>query len=57
MNTKSPPEVVASCFSDGEDQTKMCKAQRVNELADYVKIPEDELADILYMIDKAKKDS
>ena len=25
------------------------------ELADYVKIPEDELADILYMIDKAKK--
>ena len=27
------------------------------ELADYVKIPEDELADILYMIDKAKKDS
>ena len=26
------------------------------ELADYVKIPEDELADILYMIDKAKKD-
>lgn len=27
------------------------------EIADYVKIPEDELADILYMIDKAKKDS
>ncbi len=24
-------EVVPSCFSDGEDQTKICKAQRVNE--------------------------
>lgn len=31
LNTKSPPEVVPSCFSDGEDQTKMCKAHRVNE--------------------------
>ena len=31
--------------------------QTQKELADYVKIPEDELADILYMIDKAKKDS
>lgn len=27
------------------------------EIADYVKIPENELTDILYMIDKAKKDS
>lgn len=31
LNTKSAPEVVPSCFSDGEDQSKMCKAQRVNE--------------------------
>jgi len=28
---KRAPEVVASCFSDGEDQEKMCKSQRVNE--------------------------
>ena len=27
------------------------------KLADYIKIPEDELADILYMIKKKKKDS
>jgi hypothetical protein len=31
FSPKRAPEVVASCFSDGEDQTKMCKAQRVNE--------------------------
>lgn len=28
---KKAPEVVASCFSDGEDQTKMCKSQRTDE--------------------------
>ncbi|MBS1970950.1 MAG: hypothetical protein JSU04_11620 [Bdellovibrionales bacterium] len=28
---KRAAEVVPSCFSDGEDQTKICKAQRVND--------------------------
>lgn len=31
FSPKKAPEVVASCFSDGEDQTKMCKSQRINE--------------------------
>lgn len=31
FSPKKAPEVVASCFSDGEDQTKMCKAQRVDD--------------------------
>jgi len=29
--SKLTPEVVASCFSDGEDQEAYCKAQRTNE--------------------------
>lgn len=31
FSPKKAPEVVASCFSDGEDQTKMCKSQRTDE--------------------------
>lgn len=31
FSQKRAPEVVASCFSDGEDQTKMCKSQRIDE--------------------------
>jgi len=31
FSPKKAPEVVASCFSDGEDQTKMCKSQRTDD--------------------------
>jgi len=31
LGSKRAPEVVASCFSDGEDQQHYCKAQHVNE--------------------------
>lgn len=29
--SKRAPEIVSSCFSDGENQSSFCKAQRVNE--------------------------
>ncbi|MFM6930275.1 MAG: hypothetical protein ACKOX6_17540 [Bdellovibrio sp.] len=31
MTPTNPPEIVPSCFSDGEDQSKMCKAQRIED--------------------------